>query len=121
MKGKIKMTQYELWCFDLNDCSTYQWLGYGTSKRKLADKCRELFSTGKYNNAMLCVVKRDEENSADWEVVHPVIFNNNPADWSKHPKDEDNVGFVWNSPDGDPSQEIFNSKLKQELEKNKIS
>ena len=121
MKGKIKMTQYELWCFDLNDCSTYQWLGYGTSKRKLADKCRELFSTGKYNNAMLCVVKRDDENSANWEVVHPVIFNNNPADWSKHPKDEDNVGFVWNSPDDDPSQEIFNSKLKQELEKNKIS
>ena len=115
------MAQYELWCFDLNDCSTYQWLGYGTSKRKLEDKCRELFSTGKYNKAMLCVVKRCDENTADWEVVHPVIYNDNSDDWSKHPKDEDKVGFVWKSQAGDPSHKEFNDKLKKELKKNKIS
>ena len=111
---------YELWCFDLNDCSTYQWLGYGTSKRKLADKCRELFSTRKYDNSMLCVVERDE-NSADWKVVHPVIYNDNPTQSSRHPQGEKGVGFVWNSPDGDPSHEKFNNELKDTLEKNKIS
>ena len=119
MKGKIKMAQYELWCFDLNDCSTYQWLGYGTDRGALADKCRELFSTRKYDKAMLCVVERNE-NSADWKVVHPVIFNDNPTQSSKHPTEDDKVGFVWKSQDGDPSHEAFNNKLKEELEKSKI-
>ena len=113
------MAQYELWCFDLNDCRTYQWLGYGTNRDALEDKCRELFSTRKYDNAMLCVVERNE-NSADWKVVHPVIFNDTPTQSSKHPKEEDGVGFVWNSPAGDPTHKVFNDKLKKELEKNKI-
>ena len=114
------MSQYELWCFDLNDCSTYQWLGYGTAQRPLENKCRDLFKTRKYDRAMFCIIKRTGSGVNDWETVHPVIYNDGAKYCSKHPSDKDEVGFVWKSPAGDPSHKEFNDKLKKELEKSKI-
>ena len=119
------MAQYELWCFEMPDFTTYKWLGFGTNQSVLEDKCRELFRTRKYDHAMLCVVERlvvtrNDKNISDWKVVHPVIFNNNPKYWSKHPKKEDGVGFIWNSEDGDPTQKQFNELLRVQLRKNRI-
>ena len=114
------MNYYELWAFDLADFSTYNFLGYSTSKSRLQEECRKLFGTGKYNNSMLCVVGRYGAAPDEWNVIHPVIYNDNENQNSKHPTQDDQIGFVWNSESGDPSHEKFNKDLKAKLAQNQI-